>query len=44
MIKERSINNFNVEVTKDDKILTLSTCYIDETKRLVVQAKLIRPQ
>jgi len=40
MIKNRSINNFNVEVTTDDKILTLSTCYKDDSKRLVVHAKM----
>lgn len=40
MIKSRSINDFNVEVTKDDKILTLSTCYKDDSKRLVVHAKM----
>ena len=40
MIKERSINNFNIEVTVNDKILTLSTCYKDDSKRLVVHAKM----
>jgi len=40
MIKNRSINNFNVEVTPNDKILTLSTCYKDDSKRLVVHAKM----
>lgn len=40
MIKNRSINNFNVEVTTNDKILTLSTCYKDDSKRLVVHAKM----
>jgi len=38
----RSIKNFNNKPTTDDKILTLSTCYIDDTKRLVVQSKLVR--
>ena len=40
-IIERSIYNFNDEVTIDDKILTLSTCYDDNT-RVVVHAKLIK--
>lgn len=39
-IKSRSIDNFNVEVTPNDKILTLSTCYKDDSKRLVVHAKM----
>lgn len=41
-MKSRSIYDFNVDVTKDDKILTLSTCYNDYGMRLVVQAKLIK--
>lgn len=41
MIKNRSIANFNVEINADDKILTLSTCYIDSSHRLVVHAKKI---
>lgn len=40
-IKERSIHNFNTNLTTDDKILTLSTCYSD-TERTVVHAKLIK--
>jgi sortase B len=40
-IKSRSINNFNIEVTKDDKILTLSTCYKDNKQRIVIHAKMI---
>ena len=40
VIKSRSIYNFGVEVTNDDKILTLSSCYNDE-KRMVMHAKLI---
>ncbi len=39
-IKSRSIYDFGVELTKDDKILTLSSCYDDE-KRMVLHAKLI---
>lgn len=38
---KRSIKDFKVKVTTKDKILTLSTCYITEHQRLVVQAKLI---
>ena len=41
MIKKRSINDFNVEVGSSDRILTLSTCYKDDKKRLVVHAKLM---
>lgn len=40
-IKERSIYNFNIDVTSNDKILTLSTCYNDSNYRLVVHAKKI---
>lgn len=40
-VKGMSVKYFDVSVGKDDKILTLSTCYT-ATKRLVVQAKLIR--
>lgn len=40
-IKERSIHNFNTNLTTEDKILTLSTCYSD-TERTVVHAKLIK--
>lgn len=38
---KRSIKDFNVKVTTNDKILTLSTCYLTEHQRLVVHAKLI---
>lgn len=40
-ITSRSVHDFNVETSVDDKILTLSTCY-DETRRVVLHAKLIR--
>ena len=40
-IIKRSIYNFNYNVNKDDIILTLSTCYDDNT-RVVVHAKLIK--
>ncbi len=42
LVKERSIYDFNVEVTPDDKLLTLSTCANGNDKRLVVHAKLIK--
>lgn len=41
MIKNRSIHNFNTSINKDDKILTLSTCY-GNNEKLVVHAKLIK--
>ena len=41
MLKNRSINNFNVEVNGFDKILTLSTCYEDSNHRLVLHAKML---
>ena len=40
-ISKRSIYDFNYNVNKDDIILTLSTCYDDNT-RVVVHAKLIK--
>ena len=43
MIKNRSIHKFNLDVSSDDKILTLSSCY-SKTERLVVHAKLINSQ
>ena len=42
--KKKSVKDFNVDVEYGDKILTLSTCYIDSSKRLVVQAKLINEE
>lgn len=41
-IKNRSIYNFNTDVTVNDKILTLSTCDNLGTKRVAVHAKLIK--
>lgn len=38
---KRSIYDFKTEVTTNDKIITLSTCYISDKERLVVHAKLI---
>ena len=40
-LKNRSMYNFDIEVTNDDHILTLSTCTEKGTKRLVIHAKLI---
>lgn len=41
-IKSKSIYDFGIDVTTDDKILTLSTCADSAgTKRLVIHAKLI---
>lgn len=42
-IVERSIYNFNSEVNTQNQILTLSTCYKNNT-RLVVHAKLIKKE
>ena len=43
-IKKRSIYNFNEEVTTENKILTLSTCTDDGTKRVVIHAKMIKAE
>lgn len=43
-MKNRSIYDFGVDVTSEDKLLTLSTCYNDNGIRLVVQAKLVKIQ
>ena len=40
MTRNRSIHNFEIDVTENDKILTLSTCTGDNS-RLVIHAKLI---
>ena len=40
-IKNRSLYDFSVNLSKNDKILTLSTCYSD-TERTVVHARLIK--
>lgn len=40
-MKSRSIYDFGIEVTENDKILTLSTCNDAGTKRIVVQAKMV---
>ena len=41
MISSRSIYDFNVPIDADDKIITLSTCSNNGTKRLVIHAVLI---
>jgi len=43
-LHKRSIYNFKLEekLTTDDKILTLSTCTDDGTKRIVIHAKMIK--
>ena len=40
-LKSRSIYDFQTQVSKEDKILTLSSCIGDGTKRVVLHAKLI---
>lgn len=42
-LKNRSITNFNTDISKDDKILTLSSCYNDKL-RVVLHAKLVSIQ
>lgn len=44
MISKRSIYDFHVPVGANDKILTLSTCSNNGTKRLVIHAVLIQKQ
>ena len=41
-IKELSVYDFGVDMNLEDKILTLTTCYEQGTKRLVVHAKLLK--
>ena len=41
LMKSRSIYNFGVDLTENDKIITLSTCNDSGTKRIVVQAKMV---
>ena len=41
-IKNRSVYDFNTDITTNDKILTLSTCDNIGTKRVVVHAKLVK--
>ena len=44
IIKDRSVFDFPVDLTVDDKILTLSTCQDNFGKRMVVHAKLIEKE
>ncbi len=41
-IKKRSVYNYNVELTENDHILTLSTCTGNGSKRMVLHAKELR--
>ncbi len=41
-VKNRSIKDFNVEVSKEDNILTLSTCGNDNDYRVVLHAKKVQ--
>ena len=41
LIKNRSIYDFKIDVTLDDKIITLSSCY-DDLNKVVLHAKLIK--
>lgn len=38
-ITNRSVKDFNVDITTDDEILTLSTCANDNTYRVVLHAR-----
>lgn len=42
-IINKSLYNFNVNVTTKDKIITLSTCY-NNTEKYVLHGKLIKQQ
>lgn len=43
-LKSRSIYDFNEGISINDKILTLSTCTDDGTKRIVIHAKMIKAE
>lgn len=43
-IKRRSIYDFKQDLTTDDKVLTLSTCSDDGTKRVVIHAKMVKAE
>ena len=43
-LKNRSIHDFNTTLDANDKILTLSTCYNNFGKRIVLHAKLIKKE
>lgn len=40
-LEKRSIYDYNIELKRDDKILTLSSCLGDGSKRVVLHAKLL---
>lgn len=40
----RSAYNFYTSINKDDKILTLSTCYNNDNERVILHAKLIKKE
>ena len=40
-LKSRSVYDYGIEVSGEDKVLTLSSCIGDGTKRVVLHAKLI---
>lgn len=42
MIKKRSIHNFNVNITPEDKILTLSSCTGGNNRRIVMHAVMLK--
>ena len=44
MLLNRSKFKFNTSVNEDDKILTISTCYINTDNKLVIHAKLIKKE
>ena len=41
LLKERSSKDYNISLNANDKIITLSTCSIDNTERIVVHGKLL---
>ena len=43
-ITKRSYYNFNTDISFDDKILTLSTCYKGDNEKMVLHAKLIKKE
>ncbi len=40
-LKEQSVHDFNIDITKDDKIITLCTCDNTNKNRIVVHGKLV---
>ena len=41
LLKERSNRDYHVSLNVNDKIITLSTCSLDNTERIVVHGKLL---